>query len=262
MLLTVGDSFTVKRFPSDIPWPEMLSKEMNLDLINRSHEGTSNQYIFRNFVQEIVTNPNITHCVIALSNWNRLEVGINKGVQYDHVSTNTKTLISHSPDSELDASGRHNPDLEIEKIYKSYFNYKYYLDATLTFIKVMSNLSDRYNINLVITQLVKPFPFGALGKRTAEKEEALSYLQGHQFLKTIDTNYIKCFDFNYENLLCIIINEKDLWYKWTGHYVKKHGDKHCMGYHDQMGDRFKSEFDLHPSYYGHEIITKSLLGCF
>ena len=262
MLLTVGDSFTVKRFPEDIPWPEMLSKEMNLNLVNRSHEGMSNQYIFRNFVQEIVTNPNITHCVIGLSNWNRLEVGVNEGVQYDHVSTNTKTLISHSPDPELEASKKINPDLEAEQIYKLYFNYKYYLDATLTFIKIMIDLSKLYNINLVITQLVKPFPFGALGKRTAEKEEALSYLQGHQFLKTIDTNYIKCFDFNCENLLCIIINDSDLWYKWTGHYVKKHGDKQCMGYHDQMGERFKSEFDLHPSYYGHEIITKSLLGCF
>ena len=179
MLLTVGDSFTVKRFPDDIPWPEMLSKEMNLNLVNRSHEGMSNQYIFRNFVQEIVTNPNITHCVIGLSNWNRLEVGVNEGVQYDHVSTNTKTLISHSPDPELEASKKINPDLEAEQIYKLYFNYKYYLDATLTFIKIMIDLSKLYNINLVITQLVKPFPFGALGKRTAEKEEALSYLQGH-----------------------------------------------------------------------------------
>ena len=247
MLLTIGDSFTVKRFPEDIPWPEMLSKEMNLNLVNRSYEGMSNQYIYRNFVQEVVTNSHITHCVVGLSNWNRLEVGVDKGVQYNHVSSKTKTLINH------------NPDLEVEKVYKSYFNYKYYLDATLTFIKIMSDLSRKYNINLIITQLVKPFPFG---EYTVEKEEALTYLKNHQFLKTIDTNYIKCFDFNCENLLCITINKKDLWYKWTNNYIKKHGNRQCMGFHDKVGERFKKEFDLHPSYYGHEIITKHLLECF
>ena len=69
MLLTVGDSFTAKRWDDDRPWPEILSFNMGMPLLNLAREGMSNEFIFRNFVYGISLNPDITHVVIGLSNW-------------------------------------------------------------------------------------------------------------------------------------------------------------------------------------------------
>ena len=44
MILTLGDSFTVKRFKGDKPWPEHLAETLGKELMNISHEGETNHY--------------------------------------------------------------------------------------------------------------------------------------------------------------------------------------------------------------------------
>ena len=252
MLLTVGDSFTVKRWETDIPWPEILGFKMDLPVVNRSAEGMSNLYIFRNFIYELTINPDITHCVVALSNWDRLEVGVKSGTpnEYSDVWNPTKTVkLGH---------GINKYGEEVYDAYLHYYDIKYYIDCTIGWISAIIDLCKLYGVKLIITQLVKP-----LGESDQFKNRNIAgLLESHKLFNAIDKSYIHGFKLEPERIA--MTHDRDsIWWKFCGKYIKEFGENdYCIGLHSNQGSRYTKRFDLHPNFKGHNMIAEEMYNAF
>ena len=252
MLLTVGDSFTAKRWETDIPWPEILGFNMDLPVVNRSAEGMSNLYIFRNFIYELTINPDITHCVVALSNWDRLEVGVKGGLsnKYSDVWSPTKTVKMGYDVNKYNK--------EVYDAYSQYYNIKYYIDCTVGWISAIIDLCKLYDVKLIITQLVKP-----LGMSDQFKNGYISgFLESHKLFNSIDKSYIHGFKLEPDRIA--MDHDKDsIWWPFCSKYIKEHGTSdYCMGLHENQGSRYTRAFDLHPSFKGHTMIAEEMHNAF
>ncbi len=242
MLLTVGDSFTAKRWDDDRPWPEILSFNMGMPLLNLAREGMSNEFIFRNFVYGISLNPGITHVVIGLSNWDRLELGAkSKYTEWNSATKTMKKSIKHSE--------------KLLDVYNAYFSSKYYIDCTIGWIRAIIDLCENKGIKLVITQLVKPLWFY---EKNTERQEIKTYLEKHELLKTIDKKYICRFSLDPSDL-AINHDKNSIWWKFTSKYMQEVGkSEYCIGFH-KYSDTI---FDLHPNFKGHSMIAKEMYNGF
>ena len=249
MLLTVGDSFTAKRWDNDRPWPEILGFKMDLPVVNRSAEGMSNLYIFRNFIYELTINPDITHCVVALSNWDRLEVGVKP--EYSDVWDPTKTVkLCYS----VNKYGE-----EVYDAYLQYYDIKYYIDCTIGWISAIIDLCKLRNVKLAITQLVKP-----LGMSDQFKNRNIaSFLESHKLFNAIDKSYIHGFKLEPERIAMTQHDRDSIWWPFCGKYVKEFGtNNYCMGFHSNHGSRYTNSFDLHPNFKGHSMIAEEMYNAF
>ena len=245
MLLTVGDSFTAKRWDNDRPWPEILSFNMGMPLLNLAREGMSNEFIFRNFVYGISLNPDITHVVIGLSNWDRLELGAKS--KYNEWNSATKTMKKSSKHSE-----------KLLDMYNAYFSSKYYIDCTIGRIRAIIDLCENKGVELIITQLVKPLWLFDKEAEETEQREIKDYLENHELLKTIDKKYIHGFSLDPKDL-SVKFDRNTIWWKFTSKHAKELGrSEYCMGFHPNMGSRYDNLFDLHPNFKGHSMIAKEM----
>ena len=146
MILTLGDSFTVKRFKGDKPWPEHLAETLGKELMNISHEGETNHYIFRNAIWAL-NKENISMIVLALSNWDRFEVPYdNYGKEKLGLYEKTK---NYKPLPILDD--------DFYSFYKKHHNIPFYIDSTASYLLSIQEICSFRNIPLVIIQPVAPF---------------------------------------------------------------------------------------------------------
>jgi len=252
MLLTVGDSFTAKRWDDDRPWPEILGFKMDLPVVNKSAEGMSNLYIFRNFIYELTVNPDITHCVVALSNWDRLEVGVKGGTsnKYRDVWSPTKTVKMGSDIKKYSE--------ELYNAYIQYYNIKYYIDCTIGWISAIIDLCKFRNVKLVITQLVKPLAISEQFKN----EDISDFLKSHKLFNTIDRSYIHGFKLDSQSI-ALTYDRDAIWWPFCGKYIKEFGtNNYCMGLHSNQGSRYTKVFDLHPNFEGHSMIAEEIYNGF
>ena len=138
MLLTLGDSFTTKRFPEDKPWPEHLAEMWNMKLMNLSEEGTSNDFMFRNLVWALETEK-IDCVVVALSNWDRMEFGkIDYGSDFVGLGY---PVLAVKPKILTEDPNNLKPKNELHKKVLKEFSVPYFIDRTSSYILAIQNLS-------------------------------------------------------------------------------------------------------------------------
>lgn len=240
MILTLGDSFTVKRFKGDKPWPEHLAETLGKELMNISHEGETNHYIFRNAIWALNQENNISLVVLSLSNWDRLEVpynnyGENKIGLYEQTKNYKPKILKNDTWSNL---------------YKKHYSLPYYVDCTSSYILSIQEICNFRNIPLVIIQPVVPFHPSSEKYFRGNYDE---YVDEKSNLKYINKNILCQCNFNSQTL---IYAEKtgQLWTKFTRFYPEN-----VMGNHDKMGDEFVDKWDGHPNQKGHKMISNYII---
>lgn len=256
MLLVLGDSFSVKRYKQDFPWPEQLSKKLNLDLINLSMEGGGNDYMFRNFY-EIVSTEKITHVVLALSNWDRLEIGIVDSSTYKNNKSKPKILkpkiVNNMEEKFL-----------LKELLYDFYDVRYYYDKTLSQIISFQHICKYLNLKFRIAQLIQPFNKVSLNFQSLNVEIIQKHVNNCKMLPLIDQNSLISYELSFENIFQIKENDY-LLYKFQK--SNKQILDYVLGYHDLdlfYNNNYKNYklFDFHPNHYGHSVIAEEVYESF
>lgn len=276
MLLTLGDSFTVKRFEGDKPWPEMLSEMMSKELINISCEGVSNQWMFRNLIWALNEYNDISAIVVSLTNWDRLEVPYNNYAhQREGLGEKTKSL---KPKQILE-----DPKNPWSTTYAEHYSVMYYVDATASYILAMSELARIKNIPIIFIQALLPFnnfsvkelATGVWNFKTEFTPHEENYVESMSLINQVNKNLFTKFEISSKSILYWDIDDQEnpkRWfkkrkhikdYKNLFHYFITWDETYQMGYHAhdvyKGGTKFKTEWDAHPNRKGHKLIAKTVL---
>tara|TARA_B100000575_G_C23141146_1_gene664101 strand:- start:1621 stop:2418 length:798 start_codon:yes stop_codon:yes gene_type:complete len=258
MLLTVGDSFTTKRYPNDIPWPEVLSKKLNLELVNISCEGVGNDYIFKNFVEAVNTKP-ITKVVIQLSSWDRLEIGVKVKNNKDDMS-NPYELSQYAKIMKPHMFKEY-PE-EIAEFFSHFYKAEYFYKHTICLISAIQDICKAKNVDYGIMQLLKPlffnyresnksYEFSVKGMRVLQQ-----YIQSCELLPKIDQSKI-IFKKLTPDRICSLCKE-------GFNFQDTIPNGLLLGYHNEdifIANHKYSDyrcFDLHPNIEGHEWLAKNI----
>ena len=243
MILTLGDSFTVKRFDNDKPWPEHLAESLGKELMNISNEGETNHYIFRNAIWAL-NKENISMIVLALSNWDRFEV------PYDNYGKEKLGLYEKTKNYKPLSL----PDDDFSSFYKKHYNIPYYIDSTASYLLSIQEICSYRNIPLVIIQPVAPFhPNSEKEINDYRKKYYDDYIDNKSNLKYINKNLLCECSFDSKSLIHAD-RSNQLWSKFTRLYPEN-----VMGKHDKMGDEFIDKWDGHPNQNGHKMIANYII---
>lgn len=257
MLLTLGDSFTVKRYEQDYPWPEQLANLMNLELLNVSMEGGGNDYMFRNFY-EIVNTKNISHVVLALSNWDRLEIGITNSLNYIGNISKPKIL---KPKIVNDYEEKYL----LKELFYDFYDIRYYYDKTLSQILSFQQLCKLLDIKFKIIQLIQPFHKTSIDYKSDSVELLKQHVNKCNMIDKIDGSNVVGYNYTFENISHTDIDDKNLLCLFQ--HKNKQIQKFVLGYHDLdlfYNNNYKNYklFDFHPTHYGHKVIAKEVYESF
>lgn len=262
MIVTVGDSFTVKRFEGDKPWPEHLAQAMDLPLLNLSHEGESNSFMHRNLTWACEKYGGmISHVVISLTNWDRHELPYKR---YEGMGSKTKTFKPK-------AIKHHKQDTDpFALAYLKYYNLRYYIDQTAMFLIHAQQLQAKHGFDMIIMQPIVPFHWGSWNKESQNVLETgasyelqsqqwqtsknVHYIDNESLLQYVDRSFVMGYDMTGENIIFETNSKNDMWYNFT-----RKNSHNCMGFHDKMGDEFMSLWDGHPNQRGHKLIARKVL---
>jgi hypothetical protein len=279
MLLTLGDSFTVKRYDGDVPWPEVLSEMLGKELLNISAEGVSNHWMFRNMVWALQERPDISLVVVSLTNWDRVEFPYDdyakKDIGFGHItkSIKPKQVLTDEP----------HP---INRTYASYYSTLYFIDTTASYILAMSELAEKRNIPIIFIQPLVPFnnlsaskkvKFDAIPhnfKTNFTKEEE-KYIENFSLIQSVNKNLFTKFDLTLKSILYMNVdnpqnhkgslrsldnNERGQDYESLYHYFITWHPEYQMGYHARDiykgGQKHKDVWDAHPNKKGHKMVAK------
>ena len=260
MLLTLGDSFTVKRYDGDKPWSEQLAEKLGMELLNVSHEGESNSYMFRNAIWALTTQ-DVELCVISLTNWDRFELpysdyGLKGSGMYDR----TKTF---KPKNCWDED---NP---YSKLYIAYYSMLYYVDTTSSYIIAIDNLCKAKGIPLIFTQPLLPFNVRIKAVKTGELDFLFSknmnamgedYIENISLFRHVDKSLFCMFKPTAQTILFGKedgLSEKT--YDNMFSFFTRNHPEYVMGYHNKYiykgGQAFRKSWDGHPNLKGHQMIS-------
>lgn len=248
MILTLGDSFTVKRFDDDKPWPEHLAQAMDLPLLNLSHEGESNSFMHRNLMWALEKYGGmISHVVIALTNWDRYELPYRK---YNGMGTKTKTFKPK-------AIALHGQDSDpFSNVYLKYYNIKFHIDQAAHLLLSAQLLKEKHGFELVVIQPIVPFHWPTMDSMWQSREVA-EYLDKESLMKYVDKDNIFGFELSGENVIFETNVLNDLMYQFS-----RKNAQNCMGFHTKMGNEFVTSWDGHPNQKGHKLIARKVMDWF
>lgn len=282
MLLTLGDSFTVKRFDEDIPWPEMLADMLNKELLNVSAEGVSNHWMFRNMVWALQEHSDISLIVVSLTNWDRVEFPYEnyatKEIGFGHItkSIKPKQVLTDEP----------HP---INEAYANYYSTLYFIDTTASYILAMSELAEKRNIPIIFIQPLIPFNNLAASKKvkidslpnnfkTEFTEQEEKYIESFSLIQSVNKKLFTKFNLTLRSILYMDVddpknpksslrnlddNKKKYDYRNLYHYFLTWYPEYQMGYHARKiykgGQKHKDVWDAHPNKKGHKMIAKTVL---
>jgi len=258
LLLALGDSFTAVRYEGDKPWALQLAGMLNCDLRLIAKEGASNNYIFKNFYKAIHLEK-FTHCVVALSNWDRLEIGAHKSGYQD---TADRTKIT-------------KPKMILKKpklwpLFVDAYDAKFYYDITIANILAIQSLCEYMNINLRIIQPIYPFhdsTWDLVQKvkgttKSFAQMDLISYIDTCDVFNQIDKSKVVGYDFSSINIAGKHQNPEDM----LQHFVGQNIGGNVLGFHSkQINDSnidYTKEFDYHPTHKGHKLIAEAVYESF
>lgn len=261
MLLTVGDSFTVKRYDGDYPWGYQLADKLGMKHLNVAHEGESNSYIFRNTIWAITENPEISIVVLALTNWDRFELPYEDyGMALPGIDERTKTFKPKNAVNEF----RHN---DICKQYLTYYNPLFYVDATASYLISIDQMCKQRNIKLIVIQPLVPFNINIEELKSKEGDfhhiltKAISP-HGEQYIKNFSLfQYVnKEIFLGFDPTPKVILYARDESVgKQLFHNFHRRHPENVMGFHNKYiykdSYRFRNQWDGHPDIQGHELIA-------
>ena len=273
MLLTLGCSFTVKRFDGDQPWPHILAKMTKKELLNISHEGVSNQWMFRNMISALQEYKNISLIVVSLTNWDRLEVPYHDyaGFASKTKSLKPKQVIADRPHPLYDS-------------YAQYYNTLYYVDNTASYILAMTNLAESKGIPIIFIQPLLPFNNSGISKIKSEVNSELfkesyteqddKYIENMSLINSVNEKLFAKMKLNARSILHCDVDDpsdpkkslsktKKKDYDTLYHYFITWDPAYQLGYHNhdvyRIGRKFKNEWDAHPNKKGHKLIAETVL---
>lgn len=256
MLLTLGDSFTVKRYQEDHPWPEQLSELLNLTLLNISVEGGGNDYMFRNFY-EIVSCEKISHVVLALSNWDRLELGIVNSKNYVDNKSKPKILKPKIVED-------YEEQYLLKEFFYDYYDIRYYYDKTLSQILSFQHICNHLKIKFKILQLIQPFHKTSIDYKDDTVDNLKKHISNCKMIERLDQHHVVGYQYSSDNILQLGSKEL-LLHKFQN--KNKELLKYVLGFHDLnlfYNNNYKNYklFDFHPTHYGHSIIAEKVYESF
>ena len=267
-LLALGDSFTAYRYDGDNPWGCQLAKMLDVEHKIVAHEGAGNMYMYKNAFRYLHTMNDISHVVLALSNWDRLEIGPGLGLKgkYKNTESRCKNMKPKVIDVNWDSTDNFS-----KKMYYDYYDPNYYYDVNIAHLIAIQSLCKSKNIKLKITQLIEPFHPSFIASMIYYKQKTDGFIVKQMLYDHIE----KCdmlpmlldtcgYTFTPENISRIECNKNDLQYHFTG---KNSNNKNVMGFHDthiyhsRDYDNYKT-FDFHPTNEGHKLIADKIYECF
>lgn len=257
MLLTLGDSFTVKRYEKDYPWPEQLANLMNIELLNISMEGGGNDYMFRNFY-EIVITKKISHVVLALSNWDRLEIGTANSSNYIGNISKPKILKPKIVDD-------YEEKYLLKELFYDFYDIRYYYDKTLAQILSFQQLCKLLDIKFKIVQLIQPFHPTSINYKSNSVEFLKQHINKCSMIDKVNSSHVVGYNYTFENISHTDIDYKNLLCLFEN--KNKQLQKYVLGYHDLdlfYNNNYKNYklFDFHPTHYGHKVIAEEVYESF
>lgn len=280
MILTLGDSFTVKRYDGDKPWPKWLAQWLKKRLLNLSHEGVSNQWMFRNMVWALEEYPEIELVVVALSNWDRWELPY---ADYANNKLNFGCGLGEKTKSIKPKQVVSEPSNVFNKTYGDHYNTLYFVDQTAAFMLTMTNLCKAKDIPIIFTQPIVPFnnfrakevATGVYDFKTDYTDQEEMYVDDFSLLTEINPKQLACMDLSSNSVLYwglpdggenhkrFLRDNEDFKKNNLFQYFIDADPSHQMGYHSEWiykgGDKYRKEWDAHPNQKGHKMIAKTIL---
>jgi hypothetical protein len=274
LLLTLGDSFTTKRFPEDKPWPEHLAEMWNMKLMNLSEEGTSNDFMFRNLVWALETEK-IDCVVVALSNWDRMEFGkIDYGSDFVGLGY---PVLAVKPKILTEDPNNLKPKNELHKKVLKEFSVPYFIDRTSSYILAIQNLCKAKQINLIFIQPISPFTKQVLDwayidefvssdddnvRMMRSLANHVDYIDNYSLLKHVDKTQLM---FNTSGLMFFKKENSDD-QMWSWFNLRKNVTNPLnLGFHDYElyntdipKGFYKDVYDQHPNQAGHKRIAETI----
>jgi len=277
LLLTLGDSYTVNRFPGDKPWPEHLAEMWDMKLLNLSEEGMSNDFMFRNCVWAL-EEEKIDRVVVALSNWDRMEFGqIDYGSDFvglGYPVQCTKPKVRNSNHQIKPKNGLHKKIL-------SEFSVPYFVDRTASYILAMQKLCKAKQINLLFCQPISPFTQQILDyayidmfissdddnmRLMRSMSNHIKYIDNHSLLNHVDKSQLM-FDCSGLMLFKKMKSDEQMW-SWFQHKsLKQLINPYTLGFHEHelyhmqvvgQENYYKDNYDQHPNQRGHKRIAETI----
>lgn len=272
MLLTVGDSFTVKRYEGDKPWGYCLAEMLGKRHFNVAQEGMSNYYIFRNTIWALNAYPEIDMVILALTNWDRWELPRSNYGLHPNVSgigVRTKTFKPKHSFEDAMRIKKGKPGEGPAGTYLDYYNNLFYIDQTAAQVLAIYEICKSRNIPLVVTQPLLPFNM----RIHHVKNGALDYLYSA-------TNDEKGQRYVLETSLLRLV-PKEIWHEFTptpkiimfgmddevteqqmfDRFTRNHPEN-VLGFHNHKIFKdthdFTKTWDGHPSLHGHMVMAQSL----
>ena len=261
MLLTVGDSFTVKRYDGDYPWSYQLADKLKMKHLNIAQEGESNSYIFRNTIWALTENPDISIVVLSLTNWDRFELPYDDyGMNKSGIDERTKTFKPRDAHAEIRTNN-------VSKTYMMYYNSLFYVDQTASYLIAINQLCKSKNVELIVTQPLLPFnvridavvkgDLDFLLKKTMSPH-GINYIKNFSLFQHVDKDIFCGFDPTPRMIL--FGEEKDNPNKPLFDNFTRNFPENCMGYHNKYlykgGYESRKKWDGHPNIKGHKIISE------
>lgn len=273
MLLTVGDSFTVKRYEGDKPWGYCLAEMLGKRHFNVAQEGMSNYYIFRNTIWALNAYPEIDMVVLALTNWDRWELprsnyGTEPNVSGIGVRTKTfKPKHSYEDATKVKLDGKLVDGFA--QLYLEYYNNLFYVDQTAAQILAIHEICKSRGIPLIVTQPLLPFNMriqkitngkmdflymetnNKIGLEYIKETSLLNYVDKEVWHELTPTPKMIMFGQDFE------VKEQQMFNRFT-----RRNPENCLGYHNKkiFKDRkdFSKIWDGHPSLHGHMVMAESI----
>lgn len=178
ILLASGCSFTdpsLISWDTNIPdnerggwsmWPEVVAKNLNMNLINIGKSGRDNSTIINKAIKAAIENDgNVKAIMILLSGWDRFPIFNSESVillaSITHILSNTNKLNEFMLDSSYFFKNKNIRKGIMEMIYddKDFFYNVYKNSIEQTFISIYNLIQycENKNINYIIGQGVPPF---------------------------------------------------------------------------------------------------------
>jgi hypothetical protein len=136
----IGDSVTFQQGPSEHCWASLLQNELNVNVINVSVPGSSNQGAYMRAIEKI--NPDYDLVIFAGTWTNRTEIA-------SHVENKTKSIIFNY------STANENDPLPYKNSIISYFKYLYHEDinrhTSITSIVSLYSYCLKHNIKFLWT---------------------------------------------------------------------------------------------------------------
>lgn len=199
--------FNPDELPFEIPkydcWPILLGRQLDKKVINLSVTGSGNYAICKRAQDYIINNhKNIDTCIIALTEWHRVEdVFLNgaRGGRYVEMEAFLKDLENDYDKKYFYGIFKHNGemlsvDCETGDKKDIYDNQSKLIYSTLRSIYELQNLCNKLNVNCVFFQMLKPMnnlvfrSFSSI-QQSKTTEKILKSIFSNPYFNFINTEY-------------------------------------------------------------------------